>query len=184
MGKKRILHINGVPMWTDDVYVSRSKKSAKWGLFANRNFGISSTNWMLQFSGDLLRENKVTEKTLKNGHYIRFSCEIVYEQIITGFAYPYVGMNVSPFQSGKTIPLERIAGFASHYEKEKDNPGDVNTLVREAYSPGWGVLDIEFYSINMYSVREIKKDEEIIWEYSDDYYYYCCQLAKDIPRDD
>lgn len=167
-GKKDILHINGVPMWNDDVYVTYSKMrdtttttTRKWGLFANRY--LAEGNIILEYKGDLLRENKFTESIKRRGYAVIFSRKIILDQLRAGYKSPNYAIDAYPYVSVK--PLKRIGGFAIN------SLTNSNVTIREldeTTSGGtdeWCVNDIEYYRLFMYTKRGISKDEEILWNY-------------------
>ncbi len=172
-GKKNILHINGVAMWNDDVYVSHSKvKCSEWGLFANRE--LAKGNIILQYRGDLLRENKFTEYIERRGYAVIFSRQTLLDQLRHGHKSPIYAIDAYPYVAGETKPLERIGGFAVNSLTK------ANVSIRELDSPEWCIDDIEYYRLFMYVDHSISRDEEILWNYD----FIHRSDHNEIPRED
>ncbi len=162
-----VLHINGTPLWNENVYVGRSKqRDSKWGLFASRHFTESKDNWILEFKGDLVREESFNKTIQDRGYYVLFSRSAVDAQIEDGYCSPVVIINVDPF-TDKSNYLDRMSGFAVQIFGRTTNAvarQECSTMVKPNPS------DTKFYKIYLYPTRVIKEDEEIVWEYAETYF--------------
>lgn len=159
-----ILHINGVPMWTESFYVTYSLiPGVEWGLFANKTLKPSNQRPILEYKGRLIKEqSKSFKKALKRGYLIKFSEHTRREE--RARSNPVVGIEAYPYV--KTGALERIGGFANHGTGEDANVRtDEQTYLDRGNGDG-----PRFYRIYMYARRVINRDEEILWDYGDAYW--------------
>lgn len=157
-GKRNILHINGIPMWNDNVYVTNSKvKGVEWGLFANRV--LAKGNIILQYKGDILRENDFTNIIKNRGYAVIFSRQTLLDQLRDGYKSPIYAIDAYPYVEGKIKSLERIGGFSVNL------PVKANTSIRELDPSEFTMNDIEYYRLFMYADQNISRDEEILWNY-------------------
>jgi hypothetical protein len=167
---KMVLHIDGIPLWNENVYVGRSKqRGEKWGLFANHRISASKDKWIIEFKGDLIRAENFSEIIQKRGYYVLFSRDTVDAQLHDGIRSPIVIINVDPFVDKPNYLIDRIGGFAVHAYSSTTNAiahQDYN-LPTTTTSPS---SDLNFFKIYLYPTRTIKKNEEIVWEYAKTYF--------------
>lgn len=160
--KSAVVFINDEPMYTDSFYVSNSLiEGAQFGLFANKAFKKSLNVPILEYRGLELREKtpKLKER-LKRGYTIRFSSNTVNAQKGRN---RLIGIDAYPYELG--VGLERIGGFANHSNTAQ------NAVTHEMTHMDSDDEDAgEFYKMFMYALRDIKPDDEILWDYGDAYW--------------
>jgi hypothetical protein len=159
--KPSVLYIDGTAIWTESFYVTYSLiPGANFGLFANRDFKGSKYSPILEYQGHMIRENSESlPKRIKRGYLIKFSSNAVKSQ---KKGNKRIAIDAYPYKKG--VAIQRIGGFANHSSTSQ------NAVTREKTHLDDNNPTKKYYKMFMYAIRDIKRGEEILWDYGDDYW--------------
>jgi hypothetical protein len=160
---KQHLVLNGVPLRTDDVYVTRSVAvQGEWGLFASRD--IKRGESFLQCLGRPVSESgqRRWSDRHRSGYLLQFSPETLECQQGTDKC---VGLDMYPYVSA--TPLQRLAGFINHVDRTPNSePYEEAVFVqRDDFDQQHETLEM-----HVRALCDIGKGEEIVWDYGSEFW--------------
>lgn len=158
-----VLEINNQVMRNDVVYVAQSFAIKEWGLFAARD--IKKGELFLRYEGDMVHEAELSGK-VKNTGYL----------LAVPHHWPYIGIDAYPYV--RAGALQRLAAFANHASVGNAAPHlSSPTLLDDIANELVVVQPI----VHLRAQRDIKKGEEILWDYGAEHWVDRDAQPVDIP---